>query len=464
MKECQKIDSDYMPTSVKQGILRTPIALLGLIILYRILLDVSYQHVAVIFDYQGLFFNRKNISSTFLSWLMLAVFSPFIVRLFSGKQFSDTVMLLLALFSLIPQTTVIAYRSDYSSIYLILITLFWLVLCVTHFFSGPIVFRPKVAKIVKMIPYFFLAMLISTVIIFSFINTGFRLHWDLINVYEIRAEARNFVAPFPVNYILSLADNALSFYAILLLHKRKYILFGIVIFTIFVNFSITGTKQIIFVLFCGMLGYWFIKNYEHSHRLVLAAIVLIASSLIESFLIQTNFLTTLYPYRVLFIPAELHNSYFNFFQLNELDLYRQSIFKLFFESPYTTNIQFLIGEFSIGDITARANNGLFSDAYMNIGVAGIVIYPLLIVILLRFFDGAVYRLDTRLWFVLVIYISFVLLGMTFSTALLTAGILPIFFILYMLPPDSIGKKLQSSSLRRNLFVSEHKPSLIRKGI
>lgn len=402
------------------------------------MLDFSYYEVALMFNYQGLFFDNKSTLSLVISWIIFACYLPLIIKLFDGNQFSSYVLILLTLFSLIPQTVVISYRSDYSFSYLLLIICFWIILLVLHYLTSPIRIRFRPSRLVEKSPYITLVILLTSVLTYSFLTTGLRLHIDLLNVYEIREEARGFDVIFPFNYIISFADNALAFFAVLLLHRRRYLLFGFVVFVILVNFSITGTKQIIFVLICGVVGYYAIRSQQHTFRILIAAVSIIFLAFVEVKLLDSRILTTIYPYRVLFIPAELHNSYFNFFQTNELDFYRQSVLKFLFESPYQTNIQFLLGEYSIGDITARANNGLFSDAYMNLGALGVFIYPFLIVFLLRLFDGVITRIDTRLWFVLAIYISFVLLGMTLSTALITAGLLPFLLMMYSFPCANVN--------------------------
>jgi hypothetical protein len=103
------------------------------------------------------------------------------------------------------------------------------------------------------------------------------------------------------------------------------------------------------------------------------------------------------------------------------------------------NIQFLMGGYSIGDFSARANNGLFSDAYMNLGVVGVLIYPIILAVYLRILDGAANGLPDRIMPVIVIYVAFVLLGMTFTSALFTSGLLPLIFLLYSLPRKSSEK-------------------------
>ncbi len=433
---------------------------ISLLVVYRIILDYSYDEVALMFDYQGLFYSNKSALSVFLSWFLFLSFLPFIIRMFKGRQFSNYIIILLIIFSFIPQTVVIAYRSDYSFLFIFQIASYWLLLLLLHYLLSPIRFRFSPSKLVSKIPDVILVTLLTSVIVYSFLTTGLRLHLDLINVYDIRAEAREFEVIFPFNYILSFADNALPFFAVLLLQKRRYLYFGLTLFVIFVNFSITGTKQIIFITACGIVGYFFIRSHKNLLQILIAAVALIAFTFVEIMWLDTRVLTGIYPYRVLFIPAELHNSYFNFFQINELDFYRQSILKAFLKSPYEINIQFLMGEYSIGDITARANNGLFSDAYMNLGGMGVFIYPLLVVTLLRLFDGAVSRIDTRLWFVIAIYMAFVLLGMTLSTALLTAGLLPFLLMLYSFAEDSRNAGRTSSQRKFMLTPPKDSPSSI----
>jgi hypothetical protein len=413
--------------------LRKVIIIICLLFLYRILLDFSYEEVAHIFDYQGLFFNNKSFLSILFSWFFFILLLPLIVRLFYGRQLSDYILILLVLFSLIPQLVVISHRSDYSFKFVLLVVFFWLLLFILHFYISPIRIRLRASRLISKIPHLILLILLASILVFSYISTGLRLHTDLIEVYEIREEARGFGVIFPFNYIISFADNALAFFAVLLFHRRQYAYFIFTLFVIYVNFSITGTKQIVFLPLCGLLGYYFIRNGESLVRILISAVALIIFSFIEIDFLDSRVLTIIYPYRVLFIPAELHYSYFNFFQINELDLYRQSFLKAFLDSPYEENIQFLLGEFATGDVGGRANNGLFSDAFMNLGSLGVIIHPFLIVVLLRLFDGVASRIDKRLWFVVAIYMSFVLLGMTISSALLSSGLLPFLLMLYLFP-------------------------------
>ena len=109
--------------------------------------------------------------------------------------------------------------------------------------------------------------------------------------------------------------------------------------------------------------------------------------------------------------------------------------RAFYDSDYTTGLAFLIADFTIGDIGARANNGLFSDAYQNLGPLGILIMPILTILYLKTLDGATENTDQRLYFVLLLYISFVLLGIPLTTALLSSGLFALMLVLYFLPKN-----------------------------
>lgn len=407
----------------------------GLISLYKIILDLAYQYIATLFDYQGLFLLNKTSFSEIISWILLFCSAPLFKRVFEGSTISGNILSLLFVFSFVPTLSAISFRSDYENSYVALQMAYWLVLIVSWFLIKPIEFRSLRLLESKVFYITTLVVLSSSVIIYSYLNTGLRFHFSLIDVYDIRAEARQFEAPFPLNYLVSLADNLIPFFAVYALHQKRYFIFALTLLIIYVNFSIAGTKQIVFVAMLGVIGYFFMKNFSSSRRLLFAAIALIILSMIESFLFASDTLNTLFAYRVLFIPVELHYSYYSYFQMHDILYFGQSLLK-WFSGIEQENIQFLLGEFSIGQFTARANNGLFSDAYMNLGAVGILIFPPILALFLRILDGSVRGLPERTLFVITVYVGFVLLGMTLTSALLTSGLIFLVFLLYSLPRAS----------------------------
>jgi hypothetical protein len=432
-----------------------------LLIVYRIIIDLSYSITAESYDYQNLFFDEPSSSSLVLSWVIFSIALPNIVYCFNRKALSDLVLALLSIFALIPQIVAIGKRSDYPAEYLVMIICYWVFIFLFNYLIKVPKNRFSLAKSLSLsvnIAYGAVFFAFVTMVVYSYINTGLRMHVSLIDVYDIRLEARSYSAPFPFNYILSFCDNGLAVFAVIALSMKRYLLFTVLLFGIYLNFSITGTKQIVFVALCGVIGYFFIKRVADHIKIIYVAIILSGAGLAEIFLINSLTILNLYQYRVLFIPAELHYGYFCFFYQNEKDYFRQSFLKYFLKSPYTENIQFLLGESTINDFGARANNGLFSDAYLNLGVFGIIVFPLAVVSILKIFDSVIERFERRIWFCVAIFLSFVLIGMTLSTALFTSGIIILFVLFHFFPlktNSSETARCSKSSLVSNELASLH---------
>lgn len=404
----------------------------ALMLTYKLLLDISYEFIAFAYQYQALFYNGRTLSTEILSWLCLIFSLPAMKILFNDRSASGNILFLLVIFSYIPTISVISFRSDYDTTYIVLMIIFWLLFYFWWIIMKPIHFR-ALSRMESRSFYIICAIALSaSVLIYSYMNIGFRFHFNIIDVYEIRAEAREFIAPFPLNYLVSFADNILALLAVFFFMRGMKLTSIAILFVIFVNFSISGTKQILFLPFLGFIGYFVFKDYINSYKIIIAGILFLLASILENIVYYSSILHGIFSYRILFIPAELHYMYYDYFQSHDLLFYSQSILKPFSIAPQE-NIQFVIGEQAVGTFTARANNGLFSDAYMNAGIFGVLIYPLILAAYLRVLDGAIVRLPGRIRFVVVLYVAFVLLGMTLTAALFTSGLLFLIFLLYSLP-------------------------------
>lgn len=421
----------------------SPMIFVGLIVVYKIALSIAYVQVADSYAYQNLFFVLGTAWTQILGWVLLFGMMPLFYKAFNDPTPSGNIMSLLSLFSVIPIIVCISYRSDYSVEYIALIIIFWVVLLVLWSLTRPVYIGS--GELLRS-RYFYIIVaftLSATVVLYSYFNTGLRLHFDLIDVYDIRTEAREYAAPGGISYIIALADNILAVLMVVFIAQRNWIAAGTLALVIFVNFSITGTKQVLFVPFLGVAGYYAIRSFSQTYRIIAGAIALCAISILEASLLGSTGLHTLFAYRVLFIPAELHNSYYSYFQYHDLLYYSQSLLKVY-ASTEQDNIQFVLGEYSIGDYTARANNGLFSDAYTNLGVIGVVLYPFIIVGYLRLLDGSIYGLPQRMIFVVSVYVAFVLLGMTLTSALITSGLLFLVLLLYSIPRGSVTRTVRAT--------------------
>lgn len=415
------------------------------ILIYKFLLDQSYEQISISFAYQQFFYDGRTIESQAISWILAIVAIPAIKHVFESKSISGNVFAILILFSVIPTISAISFRSDYGFIYIFLMTIFWTTFFVAWRMMKPIRF-PRLARLQSKFYLLVLLILCGAVLIYSYINTGIRLHFDLIEVYDIRAEARTFSAPFPLNYIVSLADNILPILMVYLLTRRNWLLATLTFFIIFINFSISGQKTAMFAPFLGAIGFFVFDKTVPTKMLLVMSCIFTFLATWQTIVYDNNTLTGLFTYRVLFIPAELHYSYFRYFQYHDFLYFSQSFLR-FFGDLGQENIQFLIGEYAIGDFSARANNGLFSDAYLNLGAIGVLIYPVIFALYLRILDGAAAALPKRMLFVIVLCVGFILISMTLPVALVTSGLIFLIFLLYTLPGD---QKMQPAATPRTM--------------
>lgn len=399
------------------------------IIFYKFLCDYSYANIiSILFDYQS-FENNPNFESMLISWLMVLLLSPLIIKTNFDEKLSSAIIKVLIFISLIPTCTLIGFNSSFETEYIVLMFIYWVVLLTSNLYMPKIIFgnsnylgKLKFDKII-------IVILILTVIVISWNYAGFRFQFDIYNVYDVRVESRGYKIPLIWGYLLTFADNILPIAFVYFLYRKKRIIAFCIAFIIFLNFGITASKQIIFLLFMSFLGFYFIRNLKFTNKFIWLFIGLISVSILEFIYFETFIISIFSTYRVLFIPAKLHYVYYDFFSNNEFDYFRQSFFKFFLESPYKENIGFLMGYHDAGIWTARANNGLFSDAYYNFGIIGVFIFPIIVVVILKILDSSVSGLNQRFLFIIIISVSFVFNNLPFSTALISAGIIPLIFYL-----------------------------------
>ena len=410
------------------------------IIGYRIIVDVGYRMVvAGPFAYQG-FQNAPTARSLMLSWLVLLALLPLMVRVFRSETVSGNIMTTLALISLIPTTTLIAHDPRYAAEYVLLISVYWFVFLLACIVVPPI--RPFIRPLRSEVPHVLTTLGLAAVVLFiSWRHTGFRLHFGLFDVYDLRAEARSFQVPTLLGYLATIADNALPILLAFYLRRRWVLVGAAVAVVILFNFGISGTKQVLFLLVFALASV-LVREHARLNRTILVALTgIVVLCILERQVFGTPFLGVLSIYRVFFIPAHLHWVHYEFFQTHELLYLTQSALRFFFESPYNENIQFLLGEYYIGDFSARANNGLFSDGYMNFGAISVLFYPVISVVILKLMEGAARGLSASVRLMITVALSFVMLGLPLPTALLSAGVAALVLLLPTLPRAARSKNL-----------------------
>ena len=337
---------------------------------------------------------------------------------------------------MIPLTTLISVNQNYPLDFILAIYIYWLLLLYLAIHLPKIGLSYFINIRSKTLYAVFLFLICSSIIYLSWANTGFRFYlniFDSMALYDLRVEARDYTTIPLIGYLVHSGDNILPILLVYFLVVRKFILAGIVATVIMLNFGITASKQVFFLLIIGLLSYLFIKRNTFQRLLLFGCISITALSILESYLLNSAITANFSTYRIFFIPAKYQAIYYDFFSLYEPDYFRQSFLRLFFESPYERSLHMILADFHNNDYFARANSGLFADAVMNLGWLGVILFPFLLVIIVNFIDSASKGLHNSVLFLIVVCISFMLLNLNLTIAILTGGIFICIPLLYSLP-------------------------------
>lgn len=400
--------------------------------LYRFVLDYSF--INIIFPqwgYQGFILNF-NQSHIVISWLFLILLSPLIIKTFRTNNISSNIMTVLVLTSLVPTTSLFAH-SNYKFEYIYLNSIYWTLLLLLNILIPTLIWKSVKEKTNNLLKNIIIIILSATIISISFIYTGFRFHFGFFDVYDMRVEARAYNLLPIFSYLNSAANTILPIIFIYYIIRNKKALAIIIGVIIFLNFGIAGGKSVVLSLGIALIGYFFIKSLIQSRFFVWGFILLVISAITEFNVFTTIYLSFFTIYRTLFLTSYIGTWYYDFFSTREFDYFRQSILKWSgIESPYKDNLAFLIS-YTEMDSDGRANNGLFSDAYTNLGPVGMIIFPIILVLILKVIERSTKGLDERLLFIITVVTSMNLISLPFSTALLSGGLFLMIIFLHSIP-------------------------------
>ena len=156
-----------------------------------------------------------------------------------------------------------------------------------------------------------------------------------------------------------------------------------------------------FTLFIGIVVFiiaWLPKfdAYKVGYISLVAIIAFGILAALEFATFHSFYLASLVIMRILFIPNRIGFWYFDFFTTHTPDYFRGSFLKyLGFQTPYP-NQQYMITKHYMGTADAGSNNGLIADAMANLGIVGIIVFPILLIIVLKLLDRVMEGLDVRI--------------------------------------------------------------------
>jgi len=402
------------------------------VIIYKIVLDFSYYFlISKIWSSQG-YLLKLNTLKLIESYFLL--FIIFVLMPKSSKKLSNILTWLLILFSYVPVLTVYA-MSDQSRFFTYYTTIFWIMIFLLT--KVPTLFFPSLnEKQAKIIYYSFFVCLAATVIFLLYKYLGFFLNFDLSKVYNTRSYYISAKVPFG-GYLLNWMALILNpmFFAIFL-KNRKFIYATLIVFIQLFLFSVTGHKIYLFLLpYLFVLMLIITSKYPLTFTSSVLAIIIILG-MFSYFLFGDLWTSALFTNRTLLTPALLSYYHYDFFSNNGLIyLSAHHFFNVFISYPYHLDPSHLIGEVYFNNPNVNANNGIVSDAYMNFGVIGLIIWPILFTIFLKLIDSFSEEKDIRISFAAMGASVIVFTNGAFLTSMLTNGLFIGLILLYLLPKN-----------------------------
>lgn len=423
------------------------------ILIVRAALEAAYfTIVAEYWDYSG--FRDVRSPETFMySALSLLVTIPFIVPIIENKKerVSSLIVTVMYVLAYIP-FTVMVRAGVYEDIdFIILHTGYWLILLAGQNFMLRVAMSKKSMSFNFMnirlndkLVTILCAVSIGTVLFISWRYTGFRLQFNILDVYGIRAEAAGYAIPIVLSYLLGwtgLINPIMCGYCLL---NKRYGLALMFFCVQFVSFGIGAHKSVFFAPIVVALGVIFFKNITFN-QIKLAGIwgtvALSIVGILENKIFSTFYIVGVFIRRMYYVPARLSYCYYDYFSCNEFDFFRSSFLRHFgFVSPYTEGISRRIGEI-YNNLGNNANNGLFSDAFSNLGYIGVFVMPVVLLIVLYTVDMCTIKLNPALIGIFGLLITFSIINTSIFTVIMTHGMLAMCVVMILLKRDIIKKGL-----------------------
>lgn len=411
-------------------------------IIYITFLSICYsKYLTDVYGYYG--FKNLMTPSSFFASLVILIFVFFYVYKLKSNSYSKLIVYILVLINFVPSVITFCFM-PISFKYLVLLVTYWgMFIFFIHLFNK--IHMKTSDKIVKsnMINVY-LVLLLELVVVFVvlFRYTGFNL--DFNDVYVLRENYFQSNVPLILAYLFAAFKviNPLLF-IYFYIKKNRFACF-ISLAVQILAFLSDGSKSTLFSILIAYIVVEYVKrkkttNFLENDNLKFYLLLGLASinviGFLEYILFDSSVLYTYFIRRLFFIPSLLNQCYFDFFSNNVFDLFRQSFLgKLGFISPYDMQIQKIISFVYFNTPNMLANNGLFSDAYMNLGPIGTIIMPFLLSFALRMLDHCAKGINPFYLITILISVSYVFLSSSFFTVLLTHGYLLLCIILSVIIP------------------------------
>lgn len=415
-------------------------------VVYFWALQILYSRILQpIYEFSG-FFADYNAKRCVIAYLMLIPAIWYLSKCEKYDMVSWKVVGIMLLTTYIPSLTLYIYMD---APFIFLYFLYFALLMSATFLFKDVEFKIQIKNggvLLKGI-----GLIIGILVIYIWGKySNFHVQMSFLDVYGQREISANYNISRLARYFFCMLPSIIPVFVVYHLDQKKYLKVIYYMILQYLIFCVYAEKSSMFYLVLAVLAYYGIKNYGHIIEKVMACLILgVITAFVESHFFDSAYITGILYRRILFVPSKLNYDYYHFFSENPFDYLRAGILRFLLRGPYSeVGIAKTIGNFiGTGD---SANNGLFSDAYANFGVAGIFVMPILIALLLKVLDGATRHLELKNVFIVIVIASGILVSSFFFTGLISHGLLMMIAILCLFPRRKetaivLGYKIENSS-------------------
>lgn len=406
-----------------------------LMVLYKMSLDFVYSTL-FIFLYGYLGYNCKfEIIEFLISWIIYGIYILIFKKNLKIESCSSIIISLLTIFYFVPILTLYAFSAIdsrffiYSNIYFFMLVLIQNITPLLYIENNNNQNYERNLKIYN-------GLIIICCLFSLYLNvkyTGFRIVLDFLNVYEIREEASKYALSSYEKYAFNLLPILLAGLSSFCLQYKNRLGLILIIFAELLLFSIAGQKVIFFLTLLNIVGYYIYGKYKY-FVIFFLLIVIPFIGYLEYILTGITWIIGIVYDRIIFGTPYISFQYYNFFQNNPINFFRDGIVGKFgVESIYSIELGKIIAESMQKSQFNNANNGLLGNALSGVGEIGLFILPIVIIVSLRCLDYVTYKKPQKLFFGTCFYFYLYYANGSFSEVLVGGGLLLLILLYYFFP-------------------------------
>jgi hypothetical protein len=423
-----------------------------LIVFIKLLIDVIFsEYILNRYAYYG-YIVEHGIEKTCLMWFELFLFIPFYLVFVNGKTLKPKIMLFMSLIYFLPGLSIYQYIKVDAKMFFAWNVFWWILIVLGAIPPLRIKTNAQIAKS-KMLVLAIIICIALLVIFISWKYTGFRFTITFTDEYSLRAEERKIVLARFIAYLYASAPIILSLGLAISVKRRKYGISALFVLLQILNFSIGGHKTILLMSIISIGIILLGESVDEKKRgcfIVLAMLVELALEIILALFGKSLALIENISRRVYFLPQILNVHYYAYSSQYGYDFYARGPARIFgIKSKYGAPLPQIISQVYFGT-DGNANNGLFSEAFSNLGLCGCFVLPLFIVLTIGVLNIFIKQMDYTFVTLYAFFCAFIWGSGNVTTGLMTNGLLLSAIIMYLIPKeyinsDSIGNRRKNKS-------------------